>query len=109
MDQLLDTVNPETSLIPRLGVLAIDLPSTLLSRLSSLRAPSGVIVVGRAADLILPDTGLQAGDIIHQINTVLVDSTNTLRAALGALKSGDPVALQVERDGGLMYVSFEIE
>jgi serine protease Do len=108
MDQLLDTVNPETSLIPRLGVLAIDLPSNLASRLGS-RSSAGVIVVGRAADLIMPDTGLQAGDIIHQINTLPVDSTDTLRAALGALKSGDPVALQVERDGGLMYVSFEIE
>jgi serine protease Do len=109
MDQLLDAVNPATSLIPRLGVLAIDLPSNLASRLGSLRIPSGVVVVGRAADLIMPDTGLQAGDIIHQINAAPVDSTDTLRAALSALKSGDPVALQVERDGGLMYVSFEIE
>jgi len=108
MDQLLDAVNPETSLIPRLGVLAIDLPTDLASRLGS-RISSGVIVVGRAADLIMPDTGLQSGDIIHQINTLPVDSTETLRAALGALKSGDSVALQVERDGGLMYVSFEIE
>jgi len=32
-----------------------------------------------------------------------------LRAAVGALKTGDPVVLQVERDGGLMYVSFEME
>ncbi|SPF47308.1 Peptidase S1 and S6, chymotrypsin/Hap [Candidatus Sulfotelmatobacter kueseliae] len=108
MDQLLDTVNPETSLIPRLGVLAIDLPGNLASRLGS-RSSAGVIVVGRAADLIMPDTGLQAGDIIHQINTLPVDSTDTLRTALGALKSGDPVALQVERDGGLMYVSFEMD
>jgi len=108
MDQLLDTVNPETSLIPRLGVLAIDLPNDLASRLGS-RISSGVIVVGRAADLIMPDTGLEAGDVIHQINTLPVDSTDALRAALGALKSGDPVALQVEREGGLMYVSFEIE
>jgi len=86
MDQLLDTVNPETSLIPRLGVLAIDLPGNLASRLGS-RSSAGVIVVGRAADLIMPDTGLQAGDIIHQINTLPVDSTDTLRTALGALKS----------------------
>jgi S1-C subfamily serine protease len=66
-------------------------------------------VVGRAADLILPDTGLQAGDIIHQMNTTSIDSTDTLRTAVGALKAGDPVVLQVERDGGLLYVSFEME
>src|SRR5580692_8360854 len=57
MDELLDAVNPENSLIPRLGVLAIDLTDDLRSRLGDLRIPSGVVVVGRAADLILPDTG----------------------------------------------------
>jgi hypothetical protein len=25
------------------------------------------------------------------------------------LKTGDPVVLQVERDGGLLYLSFEME
>ncbi len=109
MDQLLDAVNPENSLIPHLGVLAIDLTADLRAQLGSLRIPSGVVVVGRAADLIMPDTGLQAGDIIHQLNTTPIDSMETLRAALAKLKAGDPVALQVERDGGLMYVSFELE
>ncbi len=109
MDELLDAVNPANSLIPRLGVLAIDLTDDLRSRLGALRIPSGVVVVGRAADLIMPDTGLEAGDIIHQLNTASIDSMDTLRAAVGALKTGDPVVLQVERDGGLVYVSFELE
>ena len=109
MDELLDAVNPDNSLIPRLGVLAIDLPSDLKSRLGSLRLPSGVVVVGRAADLILPDTGLQAGDIIHQLNTASIDSMDTLRNGVDKLKAGDAVVLQVERDGGLIYVSFEME
>jgi len=109
MDELLDAVNPENSLVPRLGVLAIDLTPDLIARLGSLRIPSGVVVVGRAADLIMPDTGLQAGDIIHQINTTRIDSMDTLRTAVGAFKIGDPVVLQVERDGSLMYVGFEME
>ncbi len=109
MDELMDAVNPENSLIPRLGVLAIDLTADLRTRLGSLRIPSGVVVVGRAADLILPDTGLQAGDIIHQLNTTPIDSMDTLRAAVSALKTGDAVVLQVERAGGLQYVSFEME
>ena len=109
MDELLDALNPENSLIPRLGVLAIDLTPELRPRLGSLRIPSGVVVVERAADLIMPDTGLQAGDIIHQLNTTPIDSMDTLRTAVGALKAGDPVVLQVERDGGLQYVSFEME
>ncbi|HET6178009.1 MAG TPA: trypsin-like peptidase domain-containing protein [Candidatus Sulfotelmatobacter sp.] len=108
MDELLDTVNPENSLIPRLGVLAIDLTDELRSKLA-LRIPSGVIVVGRAADLIMPDTGLQAGDVIHQLNVRPIDTVDTLRKAMGELKTGDAVVLQVERDGGLNYVSFELE
>ena len=109
MDELLDMVNPENSLISRLGVLAIDITPELRGRLGSLRIQSGVVVVGRAADLILQDTGLQAGDVIHQLNTTPIDSVDTLRAAVRAVKTGDPVVLQVERDGGLMYVSFEME
>ena len=110
MDELLDAVNPENSLIARLGVLAIDLSDNLRTRLGSeLRIPSGVVVVGRAADLILPDTGLQAGDIIHQLNTTPILSMDALRDAVKNLKTGDPVVMQIERDGGLQYVSFEME
>ncbi|HYM76157.1 MAG TPA: trypsin-like peptidase domain-containing protein [Candidatus Dormibacteraeota bacterium] len=110
MDQILDTVNPEDSLIPKLGVLAIDLTGDLGAKLSaSLRIPSGVIVVGRAADLTTPDTGLQAGDVIHQLNTTPIDSVKTLRVAVEALKTGDPVVLQIEREDGLTYLSFEME
>ncbi len=110
MDQLLDAVNPENSLVPKLGVLAIDIPENMGAKLrSELRIPSGVIVVGRAAELITPDTGLQAGDVIHQLNTTLIDSMARLRDTLDSLKMGDPVVLQVERDGGLTYVGFEME
>jgi serine protease Do len=110
MDQLLDAVNPENSLVPKLGVLAIDINGDLGAKLrSELRTPSGVVVVGRAADLITPDTGLEAGDVIHQLNATPVDSVATLRSTLNGLKTGDAVVLQVERDGGLTYVSFEME
>jgi serine protease Do len=108
MDELLDAINRENSLISRLGILAIDLSSDLKSQLS-LRIPSGVVVAGRAVDLITPDTGLQAGDVIHQLNLTPIDSMDRLRAALDQLKAGDPVVLQVERSDGLMYLSFEME
>jgi serine protease Do len=109
MDQLLDAASPENSLVPRLGILAVDLTGDLKSVLGSLRLPSGVLVVGRTADLIMPETGLQAGDVIHQINTTPIDSLATLRSAVVALKTNDAVVLQVERAGELMYLSFEME
>ena len=68
-----------------------------------------MLVVGRAADLIRPETGLQAGDVIHQLNTTPIQSMEALRTAVGQLKAGDSVVLQVERDNGLRYESFEME
>jgi serine protease Do len=109
MDQLFDAADPEKSLISRLGILAVDLTGDLKNQISSLRIPSGVVVLGRSADLITPDTGLQTGDVIHALNTTPITSMDALRAAVQTLKTGDPVVLQVERTDGLTYLGFEME
>jgi serine protease Do len=109
MDQLFDAADPEKSLVPRLGILAIDFTPEVSNLVSSLRIPSGVVVIGRAADLITPDTGLQTGDVIHSLNTTPVISMDAFRRAVLALKKGDPVVLQVERSDGLTYLGFEME
>jgi serine protease Do len=109
MDKFMDSVDPEKSLIQRLGVLAVDLTPELRSAAGDLRISSGVVVIGRAANLLGPDTGLKTGDIIHSVNTTTIDSVDALRAALRALKPNAPVALQVERDGGLQWLAFEME
>jgi serine protease Do len=109
MDQLFDSADPEKNLIPRLGVLAVDLTPELRNQIGTLRISTGVIVLGRAADLIMPDTGLQTGDVIHALNTTPISSMDSLRAAVLKLKTGDPVVLQVERSDGLTYLSFEME
>jgi S1-C subfamily serine protease len=66
-------------------------------------------VLGRAADLFGPNIGLTTGDVIHAINNRPVDTVENLREALGQLKSGDSAALQIERQGSLRFISFEIE
>jgi serine protease Do len=109
MDQLFDAANAEKDIVPRLGILALDLTPDLRSRIGTLRIYSGVIVLGRAADLIMPDTGLQTGDVIHALNTTAIPDMATLRTAVMALKPGDPVVIQVERSDGLTYLSFEME
>ncbi|HEX3571041.1 MAG TPA: trypsin-like peptidase domain-containing protein, partial [Acidobacteriaceae bacterium] len=109
MDQLFDAADPEQSLVPHLGILAVDFTADLRKNIASLRIPSGVIVLGRAADLITPETGLQTGDIIHALNTTSITSVDGLRSAVLALKTGAPVVLQVERSDGLTYLSFEME
>jgi serine protease Do len=109
MDQLFDAADAEKNLVPRIGILAIDLTPEIRNQFGSLRIPSGVIVLGRAAELVMPDTGLQTGDLIHSVNTTPIPDMATLRAALLTLKTGDPVVIQVERSDGLTYLSFEME
>ncbi len=110
MDSLADITDRETNIISRLGILGVALTAQIRSTLGvDLRIPSGVVVLARAAELISPETGLQQGDVIHFVNQKPIDTLDSLRAAVQALKPGDPVAMQIEREGGLQYVSFEME
>jgi len=109
MDKLMDAVDPDTSLVRRLGVLAVDLDDQLRSVVGNLRIPSGVVVIARAADLLGVETGLKTGDVIHSVNGMPIDSLDSLRTMLNDLKPNAPVVLQVERDGGLEWLAFELE
>ena len=109
MDLLMDATDPDKSLVPQLGVLAVDIPDQLRAAIGTTRIAGGVVVVGRAANLIVSDSGLQTGDIIHALNTKLIDSVETLRGVVRDLKPGAAVVLQIERDGGLQYLAFEME
>jgi serine protease Do len=109
MDQFMDAVDPEKSLIPRLGILAVDVTDPLRSMVPDLRISSGVVVVGRAADLIVPETGLTAGDVIHSLNNTPIDSAEQLRGLVRQLTGSEPVVLQVERAGQLQYLAFEMD
>jgi len=109
MDKLMDAIDPEKSLIPRLGVLAVDLNDELRSAIGSLRIPTGAIVIARTGDLIGPATGLKSGDVIHSLNQTPIDSVESLRNAVEKIQSGTPVVLQVEREDGLQWVAFDME
>jgi serine protease Do len=109
MDQLLDLADPQTSLVPQLAILVIAIDDRIRAVTGDLRLSSGVIVLGRAADLFGPDIGLTTGDVIHAINNRPLDTVENLRSALSQLKSGDSVALQVERQGKLQFIAFELD
>jgi serine protease Do len=108
-DRVAELPDAARSLIPRLGVLGIDVNQDTLGRLGSLRLKYGVLVAARAEDLRGLDTGLQAGDVIHEINGKTIADVGALRSATEALRAGEAVALQVERNGSLIYVAFEME
>jgi serine protease Do len=52
---------------------------------------------------------LQTGDVIRSINGKPVHNAASLRHDLDAVKPGDPVVLEVERESILQYVVFEME
>jgi serine protease Do len=108
IDQLADLADPASSVIPRLGILAVPLDSKAAALVGGLRRSSGIIVAARVENPLGIDTGLQAGDAIYEINRQPVTSIAALRSEVRKLKPGDPVALFIERSGKLQYVAFEM-
>jgi len=108
MDSLSDLVS-NNNLVPRLGILGLDLNDDLRSRLGTLRVSSGVVVVARVADFRSSASGLETADVIHSLNQAPIDSLTSLRAALRQVKPHNSVVLQVERQGGLQWLAFEME
>ena len=99
----------QKSFVPRLNVFATDLTEDVQRVLHPEQTFSGVVVVAEAASALPIDVELKRGDIIGAINRTQVESLEQLRTALRALKSGDPVVLQIERDGNLRYLAFEMQ
>ena len=104
-----DMVNPEDNLIPKLGILAIELNEKVAGMLPDLRHDYGLVVGARAA--VAPYSGgeLETGDVIYEMNTVPTLSVKGVRDLLDKMKPGDAVVLQVERSGHLMYLALELE
>jgi len=109
LDRLADLVNPADSLVEKLGILGIDVDSRIAQMLPGVRVSSGVIVVARAADSRSGHPSLVTGDVIHSLNGTPIDSLNRLRSGLDQLKPRSPAVLQIERDGKLMFVDFQLD
>jgi len=103
-------VRPEDHLVQKLGILALNVDERLAELLPQLRRRDGVIVAAISADAPVSRQGaLRPGDVIHTLNRTKVAHLSDLRAAVAALKPGEPAVLQVERDGQLMFLAFTLE
>jgi serine protease Do len=102
-------VHPDRNLVPQLGILGIDLDRDMAPFFSGLRRGSGVIVAARAVEATsLEGEGLNPGDVIYAVNRLNVASLAELKAAIARYRSGDPVVLQVQREGKLRLVTLEM-
>ena len=109
LDRLVGTLDPEKSLVRRLGILGVTIDPTVGGSLPPLRQNSGVLVVARALYAGTIETGLTAGDVIHAVNGAQVTTLDELRSALRDLKSGAAAVLQIERQGAFMFLPFEVD
>ena len=105
-----DMSNPEQYLVNALGILAITLDARIASVLPAVRYPAGVVVAastGTSAtiwgDVFFP------GDLIYNVNSSRVNDLDQLRKEVDRLKSGDAFVVQIERQGQLKYLAFEVE
>ena len=102
-------IHPEKNLIARLGILCIEIDKDVASLIPGLRRQYGLIVAAKAAGGQSQFIDLQPGDIIDAVNTSPVALLDSLRSTLSDLKPGDPVVLQIERDGRFQYLAFELD
>jgi serine protease Do len=71
-DPLADMVSPQKNLVPRLGILCIEIDTRVQQLLPDLRSPYGLIVAAKSPDGQAQFIDLQPGDVIHAINNLPV-------------------------------------
>jgi serine protease Do len=108
-DPLADMVSPEKNLIPRLGILCIEIDERVQKLLPDLRGLYGLIVAAKSPDGQAQFIDLQPGDVIHAINNLPVAFLAVFQKMIDEFQRGDAVVLQIERDGRFQFVAFEIE
>jgi serine protease Do len=105
-----DMVNPKDNLVQKLGILAIGIDKDLAGMLPGLRHNYGVVVAAGSSPTDLnTGTGLQPGDVIYSVNKAPVATVEALRKKVDEFKTGDEVAMQIERSGRLMFVAVVLE
>jgi serine protease Do len=107
-DRLADMIDSENNLIPGLGFIGLTVDKKVDELLGSLRLPTGVVMVSRIQSPSVVNTGLQPGDVVHSVNNNFIYDLDGLKTAVKQFKTGDAVALLVERSEQLLYVAFEL-
>jgi serine protease Do len=108
-DRLSEMLDPDKNRVRQLGIVGIAIDNETSDMFPGLRGQYGVIVAALSASAAASPTGLQVGDVIHEVNGTVASSVDGLRATMEKFKRGDAVALFIERDGKLQYLAFEIQ
>jgi serine protease Do len=105
-ERILDPTQSASNIIPKLGIVGVQITDTVAPLIPPTRIPGGILVTALTAGGNASLFGLQPGDVLHALNRIPLDSLETLRKLLAALKPGDPVVISMERGGQLNYMAF---
>ncbi len=108
MDQFAALADPEKSLVRPLGILAIEIDKKIAAVLPALRDPFGILVVARSAEST-SEVPLTTGDVIRTLNGVPITTLDRLRSVLQDVPPGGSIALQIQREDRLLFVSFTLD
>ena len=104
--RFLDLVKPEANRVLKLGIIGVEITKDLARVLPETRKSFGVIVAARSGESDYGGQGgLKLGDVIYSVNSVPVTTLEALRGAVERLGGTDPLVMQIERGGKLMYLS----
>src|SRR5213594_3236606 len=105
-ERFADRVDPDKNLISKLATLGITIDDQI-RQLIPLRDNDGVLVAAFAGPPAYLGDQLREGDVIHAVNGRRVTSVEALRTELDHVKGTQPIVLQVERNGSLMFLVME--
>jgi serine protease Do len=105
--RFLNRVDPQKNRIPQLGILGIEIDGEIATLLAPLRKDNGVLVVAIDSEDSSPDDRLLPGDIIHALNKMPITTLAELKAVCAKLKESDSIVVQVEREGKMIYITFD--
>jgi serine protease Do len=107
LDDVPTAADPEKNMVRELGILGVEISQQIAAVAKGLRGPAGVIVVARVAGSA-GEVPLQVRDVIRSVNNQPVTTLQGLRDTLRTFKPGAPIAMQIQREGRLMYLTFTL-
>jgi serine protease Do len=99
-------IDPASSTAPNLGLSAQEITPDIAGRL---QISGGVLVKAVAPNGPAAEAGIRPGDVIHRLDKTVVKNGNDLSQADRALKKGETIAVQVERNGTILFLTLTLE
>jgi serine protease Do len=107
IDGVLALATPEKNLVPELSILGVEIDRRLAPLVTQLRHAYGIIVAAKTSGA--SQVPLVPGDVILSVNNLPTLTLESLRDVMKRIESGQPIVMQIERDGKLTYLTFSLD